>query len=543
MTMDSSFVWIVMFAGAAVALLGVFLVASERELKVKRREIEILLAKLEDTPQGSTPTQSSQPEAEHAESAELRAQNRSLQNELDALSNELEQSRNAVDELQRSQQTSASSHIENQQLSAANDRLSREVNELRSRLTASEAQINSPVLQSRDEQEAQARMQAELDDLRRTLNESHTRIRELESARQNLPDVNSIEAAHRQERESLQQRIAELAQEVSNDREKLAELQTLRDRLAETENIQNSLRDEIRRYEDEIPRWQARIALAEEGRQRLAALQVPCNDLLSKQADLADRQRQLQEELVAFGRLIAAPAGATQQLNRAPNAEPDISEEPNASSQASSPRPTSTGSLSGILDAAPELRTAQNVPPEPTSNTAPTASSGRRYGILGALLLITSAAVFGFQLFISDSEQASNRTATAKTLDRSAPAQLAEPTMISKTREPSVETAPSPAPRAAAQVKPVTRENPAPPIIDNQTAKAERASLGTYRVLRPSRVYAAPNELSRSLGDIEPGINVNVVDARDGWLEIHSKHGRPPGFIRREAAARVTGQN
>jgi hypothetical protein len=52
-------------------------------------------------------------------------------------------------------------------------------------------------------------------------------------------------------------------------------------------------------------------------------------------------------------------------------------------------------------------------------------------------------------------------------------------------------------------------------------------------------VYAAPNELSRSLGDIEPGINVDVVDAREGWLEIHSKHGRPPGFIRREVAARL----
>ena len=45
--MDSSFVWILMFAGAAVALLGLFLVASERELKSKRREIEELLAKLE----------------------------------------------------------------------------------------------------------------------------------------------------------------------------------------------------------------------------------------------------------------------------------------------------------------------------------------------------------------------------------------------------------------------------------------------------------------------------------------------------------------
>jgi hypothetical protein len=36
---------------------------------------------------------------------------------------------------------------------------------------------------------------------------------------------------------------------------------------------------------------------------------------------------------------------------------------------------------------------------------------------------------------------------------------------------------------------------------------------------------------------------VSVVNRRDGWLEIHSKHGRPPGFIRTEVAARVAAQN
>jgi hypothetical protein len=44
------------------------------------------------------------------------------------------------------------------------------------------------------------------------------------------------------------------------------------------------------------------------------------------------------------------------------------------------------------------------------------------------------------------------------------------------------------------------------------------------------------------MGDIEPGVRVNVVGAKNGWLEIHSKHGRPPGFIRKEGA-RVAAQN
>jgi hypothetical protein len=65
---------------------------------------------------------------------------------------------------------------------------------------------------------------------------------------------------------------------------------------------------------------------------------------------------------------------------------------------------------------------------------------------------------------------------------------------------------------------------------------------GTYEVTQPSRVYAGPTESSQLIGDIEPGIRVNVVNARDGWLEIRSKHGRPPGYIRKEAA-RVIAQN
>jgi chromosome segregation ATPase len=155
-------------------------------------------------------------------------------------------------------------------------------------------------------------MQAEIDNLRATLNESHARIRELENARQNLPDVNAIAAAYNQERDALRQRISELENRVSMDQEKLAELQTTRDRLAEAQSIEDSLRDEIRRHEAEIPRWQARLVAADKNRQHLAALQVPCNELLSKQAALADRQRQLQDELVTFARQIAAANDGTE---------------------------------------------------------------------------------------------------------------------------------------------------------------------------------------------------------------------------------------
>jgi hypothetical protein len=44
------------------------------------------------------------------------------------------------------------------------------------------------------------------------------------------------------------------------------------------------------------------------------------------------------------------------------------------------------------------------------------------------------------------------------------------------------------------------------------------------------------------IASIGPGMKLNVVDSSNGWLEIRSKHGRPPGFIRQEAAIKI-GQN
>jgi hypothetical protein len=66
---------------------------------------------------------------------------------------------------------------------------------------------------------------------------------------------------------------------------------------------------------------------------------------------------------------------------------------------------------------------------------------------------------------------------------------------------------------------------------------------GIYEITRASRVYSAPTESSQLIGDIEAWMKVSVVNSRDGWLEIHSKHGRPPGFIRRDVAARIASQN
>jgi hypothetical protein len=58
----------------------------------------------------------------------------------------------------------------------------------------------------------------------------------------------------------------------------------------------------------------------------------------------------------------------------------------------------------------------------------------------------------------------------------------------------------------------------------------------SYEVVRSTRVFSRPNESSRPLSRVEAGMEINVIGARDDWLEVRSRHGRPPGFIKKDTA-------
>jgi hypothetical protein len=72
------------------------------------------------------------------------------------------------------------------------------------------------------------------------------------------------------------------------------------------------------------------------------------------------------------------------------------------------------------------------------------------------------------------------------------------------------------------------------------SAQPSPRAWGAYELVRSAQVYSEPTESSQLVAKLESGTQVNVVSARDGWLEIRSKNGRPPGFIKSDAAARVT---
>jgi uncharacterized protein YaaW (UPF0174 family) len=84
-----------------------------------------------------------------------------------------------------------------------------------------------------------------------------------------------------------------------------------------------------------------------------------------------------------------------------------------------------------------------------------------------------------------------------------------------------------------------TEIEPTPKPTVKPVVNTVRPVRGVFQTVRPAIVYSRPGEESEIVANIEKGTRVNVVNSRNGWLEIHSKHGRPPGFIRQEVAERI----
>jgi hypothetical protein len=94
-----------------------------------------------------------------------------------------------------------------------------------------------------------------------------------------------------------------------------------------------------------------------------------------------------------------------------------------------------------------------------------------------------------------------------------------------KFEETKVSRFPSPSSRQPVQ------QTPAPELA---TAVREQ-----YEVLYPTSVYKEPREDSEKVASIPAGITVNVVAIRGDWLEVRSKQGNPPGFIKRNSVAPI----
>lgn len=91
----------------------------------------------------------------------------------------------------------------------------------------------------------------------------------------------------------------------------------------------------------------------------------------------------------------------------------------------------------------------------------------------------------------------------------------------------NMEPAPSP-PRERTVAK--TKESSPPP------SWRRPAEPGAYEIIQDSAVLEKPSSSAREVALIQKGTTVNVVGSEGDWLQVRSKHGKPPGYIRRDDA-------
>jgi TolA-binding protein len=94
--------------------------------------------------------------------------------------------------------------------------------------------------------------------------------------------------------------------------------------------------------------------------------------------------------------------------------------------------------------------------------------------------------------------------------------------------------------RSPVAARTVSRAPAAAASLPQPAAARRTAAPGVYETTRATAVYENPASTSRVISQIGRGTRINVASTAGDWLEVRSKHGNPPGYVR-AADARVIG--
>ena len=294
------------------------------------------------------------------------------------------------------------------------------------------------------------------------------------------------------EQRKLKALVRELEHELSEGKSQLQGLGETQERLQQAERICHELMDENRQLRGEVTDWQKRVAASENYqrevsmlKQQLDALQVEHDALLQSNPRIEEQVNVQREPDIALPHNNDSVHPMTSQpaKNIAAVVPSDFTGATNATGDKLGDTRASLGKTIGV-----RLLLPRSILPN------------WRFGaiVVSAIIAIT---ITGMSIHVLRSGSPSSTPAPTETATAQEPATIASP-------RPSV----APVPRVR----------------------------GTFQTVRPTQVFSEPSEDSALVASIAKGVRLTVVDSREGWLEIRSKHGRPPGFIRRDEAIRVS---
>ena len=565
--MDTMFIWII--AGAAIGLLGIFLVASERELKSKRLELAELKNKLTDVPAAENFNASTDvyPQ-ENAASAELVAKNEELLQKVSSLSKKLEASESTLEQLETLRAHLNSKESEITELRWDRERLNAELTTLRTPLESTDPH---PAAASPNSQ-----TEAEIAALKEQLETSQAKIRDLESAPAQFADAESSQRAFEELQRSLEVSTLQLQNALAAEQEKQNALEATQMQLSDMEQRHHELSEVNLRLREESSQHQQKLTNQNQLQvERLVILRQRLEELRSKQAEVSERHRLVQEEIVSMSQLLDVvpeyahqPEPAHMIHNDRHNVlefrGKDFADTDHADIVEQTPFETPAVQLHALhndsFDQSNRISTESQHHQSPSLTAvaagAPISSelsgSGlkkkkRRFGIFTAAMgVLVVGGVLAASFLGSDSQQ--NPSATPNPAGVSTAAKITSQPMPAapehkdgRSADKAVRAAPVITQGSSVESRIAEKSEKATTAIA-LSGKASSTAWESYEIVQPTRVFSAPSEHSQLLANVEPGTQVNVVDSRNGWLEIRSKHGRPPGFIQKTAAIRI-GQN
>jgi predicted RNase H-like nuclease (RuvC/YqgF family) len=466
---------------------------------------------------------------------EIASRNSELQSDLIKLEQQLQQSHETIDELRTQHEYLAQVESENQQLQE-------ELSILQRQLQRRENQLSESANENQEIADLNSRLQTEVADLKQRLEDIHAEARELEAVRQQLAYVESREMLFRDQQESLQVQIADLQEELSSSQQRVQELAATRERLAQTEHICQRLHADNRRLEEELVRSQERVAVGEQNQVQDPTLGQQLNEVQTEQPPLhAEFHKDLAagRELIDGSSRCRSDFGSSCAFRSTTNSAQLIGEStestvgvqlngiPSGTALSEEDSPINGLGQNGGTHSHPgsdEPPTRIEAPNEIKPAARSSAMRNWRLGIIPATGVIAIAAAVALGLLGTSAvrfSRAQKRTVTSENVSSQ------KPTASEAALDPST---PDPAPVAALEGSEFSKQNskPKPPL----------RLRGTFKIIRPTEVYNGPSENSALIGRIEPGMDIDVVDSRNNWLEIRSKHDGP-GFVRQEAAVRI----
>ena len=446
--------------------------------------------------------------------------NETLQSTVAALNRNLEERDNRIATLQSAAQDAARMQIENQELRVENQGLHEEVTSQRFQLNARETQLRELARQDLDVTNRYQRLETEFNDLHRRLNDTQSKEQELATARQQLANLADREKYHSKQLPQLEARFADMEREITDAKNQTQVLDDTRRRLSDTQQICQELADENRRLWQAVSRWQESFAISVATRvasdsNDTKVVQTRANGGAELSLDwhslLPANSRQHRPTETSIWETTSPNKG----FERTRGEHPQLS--------------------SGDSPAGVSMETAEDA----NWGVLKSVTHQWHFGALAASVVAVAGAVALGML--------GNRLTPPK--------EVAVPIKSSSQEYPVAATSkpqrePEPQLRGTSSPKSTSQEY-RPQAVAKPQRKPEPQLRGTIETVRPTprrgtfetvlstQVYDGPSENAALVAAIQAGMKVNVVSSSHGWLEIRSKYGRPPGFIRQETAVMI----